>query len=285
MISPQSMMSRQTQELLAGLLRHIVLIALSLFIITPFVWMIATSGKPLDEVFSNHIQLLPQQWSFTENYTKALQSAPLLHYLLNGVIVTVGIFLSQIAFAIPAAYALAKLQFKGQELLFNLVLLCLMVPPHAVSIPWYLLMSKLGLLDSYAALITPFSISVFGIYLMRQFFKTVPTDLIHAARIDGYSEFAIVWKVMVPTAIPAIISFGIFSLVAHWNDYFWPLIAVGDQSVYTPPLGFAAFINGDAGTEYGALMAAATLIIMPLIIVYLLAQKRFIEGITMSGMK
>ncbi|MGF1700220.1 carbohydrate ABC transporter permease [Photobacterium makurazakiensis] len=270
---------------LYSLFRHLVLASLTIIVLMPFVWMLSASTKPLDEIFVNELRFLPERWAFAENYHKALTQAPLLKYMLNGLIVTVGIFLCQVAVAVPAAYALAKLRFKGKDIMFSAVLLCLMIPPHAVSIPWYYLMFKLGFLDSYAALIAPFSISVFGIYLMRQFFKTVPDDLVHAARIDGYTEFAIVWRVMLPTAIPALVSFGIFSIVAHWNDYFWPLIVVSSQDYFTPPLGVVAFTNDEAGNDYGPLMAAATLIIAPLIIAYLLAQKRFIEGITMSGMK
>ena len=156
---------------------------------------------------------------------------------------------------------------------------------HATAIPIYVLLFKLGLLNTYASLILPFAISVFGIFLMRQFFLTVPDDIIDAARIDGMSEFGIVWRVMLPTAIPAVIAFGIFSVVAHWNDYFWPLIAVGDRSLFTPPLGIAYFKMDEAGTNYGPLMAAATIAITPLVIGFLLAQRRFIEGITFTGMK
>ena len=134
-------------------------------------------------------------------------------------------------------------------------------------------------------MILPFTISVFGIFLMRQFFMTVPDDLIDAARVDGMREFDIVWRVMLPTAIPALVAFGIFSVVAHWNDYFWPLIVVGDQALYTPPLGVAFFKLNDQGTGYGPLMAAATISIAPLVVAFLLAQRRFIEGITFTGMK
>jgi multiple sugar transport system permease protein len=120
---------------------------------------------------------------------------------------------------------------------------------------------------------------------MRQFFMTVPDDLVDAARMDGISEFGIVWRVMLPTAIPAVTAFGIFSVVAHWNDYFWPLIAVNSRELFTPPLGVVAFRNEEAGTDYGPLMAAATVIITPLILAFLVAQRRFIEGITLTGMK
>ncbi|MGR5502583.1 carbohydrate ABC transporter permease [Vibrio sp. DNB22_10_4] len=270
---------------LFGLFRHVTLIALAALFLLPFVWMVLTSFKPEDEIFVNEIRLIPERFAAYENYSIAFSETPLVRFMLNGVIVTVAIFLSQIAIAVPASYALAKLNFKGKQVVFIAILACLMIPPQAVSIPWYLLMYKFGWLNSYEALIAPFSISVFGIFLMRQFFNSVPDDLISAARLDGFSEFGIIWRIMVPTAIPALIAFGIFSIVAHWNDYFWPLIVANSQDIYTPPLGVVAFKSDEAGDSYGPLMAAATVIVAPLIIAYLCAQKRFIEGITMSGMK
>jgi len=152
------------------------------------------------------------------NYTMAFTEAPLLRYLLNGLIVTASIFLIQVVVALPAAYALAKLKFWGRDAVFALVLFCLLIPVHAIALPLYILLAKLGLTNTYAALVVPWTISVFGIFLMRQFFMTVPDDLIDAARMDGMGEFAIVWRVMLPTAIPALLTFAIFSIVAHWND-------------------------------------------------------------------
>ncbi len=220
------------------------------------------------------------------NYSKAFIEAPLLRYLLNGVIVTVSIFLIQVVVALPAAYALAKLKFWGREAVFGLVLFCLLIPVHAIALPLYIMLAKVGLTNTYAALIVPWTISVFGIFLMRQFFLTVPDDLIDAARMDGMSEFAIVWRVMLPTAIPALLAFAIFSIVAHWNDYFWPRIVVtGSRDLFTPPLGLREF-KGDAdGSFFGPMMATATVIVTPLIVAFLIAQRRFIEGITLSGMK
>ncbi|MFT6913807.1 MAG: multiple sugar transport system permease protein [Motiliproteus sp.] len=267
------------------LFRHLLLMSGALIMLAPFIWMLLTSFKPPEEIFSNELRLLPQNWALLENYREAFSRVPLLQFLINGVVVTVAILLCQVAVAVPAAYALAKLRFKGRKVLFAAILLCLLIPPQAVSIPWYLLMYQFGWLDSYMALIAPFTISVFGIFLMRQFFMTVPDDLIHAARMDGFSELAIIWRVMLPASIPALISFAIFSIVAHWNDYFWPLIVLNSPDYYTPPLGLVAFRNGDQGNDYGPLMAAATIIIAPLVIAFLLAQKRFIEGITLSGMK
>ncbi|MEC8572568.1 MAG: carbohydrate ABC transporter permease [Pseudomonadota bacterium] len=220
------------------------------------------------------------------NYSKAFIEAPLLRYLLNGVIVTASIFLIQIVVALPAAYALAKLKFWGREAVFSLVLFCLLIPVHAIALPLYIMLAKLGLTNTYAALVVPWTISVFGIFLMRQFFMTVPDDLIDAARMDGMGEFAIVWRVMLPTAIPALLAFAIFSIVAHWNDYFWPRIVVtGNRDLFTPPLGLREFKGDGDGSFFGPMMATATVIVTPLIVAFLVAQRRFIEGITLSGMK
>ena len=220
------------------------------------------------------------------NYSKAFTEAPLIRYLLNGVIVTMSIFLIQIVVALPAAYALAKLKFWGRDAVFGLVLFCLLIPVHTIALPLYIGLAKLGLTNTYAALVVPWTISVFGIFLMRQFFMTVPDDLIDAARMDGMSELAIVWRVMLPTAIPALLAFAIFSVVAHWNDYFWPRIVVtGNRDLFTPPLGLREFKGDGDGSFFGPMMATATVIVTPLIVAFLLAQRRFIEGITLSGMK
>ncbi|MBX2806725.1 MAG: carbohydrate ABC transporter permease [Hyphomicrobiales bacterium] len=220
------------------------------------------------------------------NYTKAFTEAPLLRYMLNGLIVTLTIFFIQAIVALPCAYALSKLRFFGRDFVFGLVILCLLIPVHAIALPLYIMLSELGLTNSYAALVIPWTISVFGIFLMRQFFLTVPDDLIDAARMDGMSEFSIVWRVMLPAAVPALLAFGIFSVVAHWNDYFWPrMVITGNRELFTPPLGLREF-KGDAdGSFWGPMMATATIIVTPLIVGFLLAQRRFIEGITLTGMK
>lgn len=266
-------------------LRHVVLMSAAALVLLPFAWMVATSLKPPAEIFADHIRWWPDRFYGAENYTAAFTKAPLGRFLLNGAIVTASIFVIQVLVALPASYALAKLRFLGRDVLFGAVLLCLLIPPHAVAVPVFLLLHSVGLLNSYAALVLPWTISVFGIFLMRQFFMTVPDDLVDGARMDGISEFGIVWRVMLPTAIPALTAFGIFSVVAHWNDYFWPLIVINDQALFTPPLGVAHFRNEDAGTDFGPLMAAATLVIAPLIAGFLLAQRRFIEGIALTGMK
>lgn len=278
-------MPRNRRALAFGAFRHAVLLLGAAVMLAPFVWMVSTSMKPPHEIFSHDIRLLPAQWYAIENYRDAFTKVPLLRYLANGVIVTGAIFLCQALFALPCAYALAKLRFRGRDAAFSLVLLGLLVPPQVPAIPLYLMMFKAGLLDTYAALVLPSTISVFGIFLMRQFFKTVPDDLVHAARLDGCSEFAIVWRIMLPTALPALSAFGIFSLVWNWNDYFWPLLVVASPEMATPPLGTVFFRNEEAGSDFGPLMAGTVVITLPLLLAFLLAQRRFIEGITLTGVK
>jgi multiple sugar transport system permease protein len=286
--------------------KHIVLIVGALVVILPFYLMISFSFKSPSEIQSISGGFFGAQEMMTDhrclkagrsevectmlpivyNYRAAFEEAPLLRYLLNGVIVTLSIFALQVLIALPCAYALAKLKFWGRDVVFGLVIFCLLIPVHAIALPLYLMLAKFGLTNTFAALVIPWTISVFGIFLMRQFFKTVPDDLINAARMDGMSEFSIVWKVMLPSAIPALLAFAIFSVVAHWNDYYWPRIVItGDRDLMTPPLGLRMFKSDMDGNEYGPMMAAATVIVAPLVVAFLLAQRRFIEGITLTGMK
>ena len=273
------------RSLMFRVFRHLALGTGALLMVLPFVLMISISLKPPGEIFAPEFQLLPQQWHAVENYRMAFAKQPLGRYLLNGLLVTACIFAAQALVAMPCAYALAKLRWRGRETTFVFVLLALLVPPQVPAIPLYIGLWKLGLLDSYAALILPSTISVFGIFLMRQFFRTVPDDLISAARLDGLGEFAIVWRIMLPTAMPALVAFGLLSLVWNWNEFFWPLLVVQTQTLATPSLGVVFFANAEAGTNYGPLMAAATVITAPLVLAFLLAQRWFIDGVTMTSVK
>ncbi|NTE65131.1 carbohydrate ABC transporter permease [Agrobacterium tumefaciens] len=265
--------------------RHAILLTTTVIVLIPFVWMVSLSFKSPNEMFDSSLSLLPTNWYAVENYTKAWTASSLPRFMLNGVIVCAAILLLQILFCAPAAYVLAKLRFKGREFFFSLVLLALLIPSQVLALPLFLLCHSLGLLNTYAALILPFAVSPFGIFLFRQFFKTIPDDLIHAARLDGLSEFGIVWRIMVPMALPAIVAFSIFSVVGHWNDLFWPLIVVNSEALMPPPLGIVAFRNEDIGTDFGPLMATATLVVAPLVIAFLAAQRWFIEGLTHGAVK
>ncbi len=253
-------------------------------VLIPFVWMISLSLKPAAEIFSPDFTLLPSQIAW-QNYIKAFTEVPLHRFLLNGVIVCFGILFFQLLLAVPLAYALAVRDFKLRGLLFGLVLAGLLVPYHVTAVPLFLGLAELKLLNTYSALIIPFIASVFGIFLFRQYFAALPADLIDAARVDGLSETAIAWRIAFPNAWPAVTAFAIFSVVAHWNDLFWPLIAVSDRDLATPPRGVLYFRDEEAGSDVGPLMAAATVINAPLVLGFLLAQRRFIQGFTMSGLK
>ncbi|MGL3104441.1 carbohydrate ABC transporter permease [Bradyrhizobium sp. BR 1432] len=270
---------------LAGILRHVVLLVTGALILIPFLWMISLSIKAPGEIFHASLSVWPVQFYGIENYEKALSEAPLLRYMGNGLMVCGLILALQILLCAPCAYALAKLRFFGRDLVFGMVLAGLILPHQVLSLPLFILGYKLAILNTYAALILPYVVSPFGIFLLRQFFKTIPDDVVHAARLDGLSELAIVWKVMVPMALPAVIAFAIFSVVGHWNELFWPLIAVRDQSLMPPPLGILVFKNEEAGSDYGPLMAASTLVVLPLTIAFLAVQRWFVEGLTGGAVK
>ncbi len=267
------------------LLRLAVLSIAALVTVAPYAWMLSVASKPRNEIFSASLRLLPEHWALLDNFRKALSSVPMGYLLLNGVVVCGAILVLQVAVAIPCAYAMAKLQFRAARVMMGLVLLGLLVPIHATALPLYVAFRRLDLMNSYTALVAPFTISVFGIFLFLQFFRTLPDDLIDAARLDGMSEAGIVARVVVPNSWPAVTAFSIFSVVAHWNDLFWPLIVVTDSHMATPPLGLLSFRAAEAGDDFGALMAATLIITLPLVCGFLLAQKRFVEGITLTGLR
>jgi multiple sugar transport system permease protein len=273
------------RSLLADAPRLLLLGALGLLLLMPYIWMVSASLKPLDELFRASLNLWPERFHAIENYSKVFNQIPVFQYLWNGVVVCAGILFFQLLFAVPAGYALAKLRFPGRDFVFGLVMLGLLVPPHVPALPLYVAFSQVGLLNTYAALILPFTISVFAIFLFRQFFKALPDDLVHAARLDGMGEIEIVWRVILPNAWPAATAFAIFSVVAHWNDLFWPLIVIEGQARATPALGVLYFRSDEAGDDFASLMAAAVIMTLPLVLAFLFAQRRFVEGIATTGLK
>jgi multiple sugar transport system permease protein len=273
------------RRFLSLVLVHGFLLAGAAFVLLPFVWMLVTSIKPPDEIFTATLRLWPRHFSAVDNYRHALTSAPLLRFALNGLIVCAGILVVQLLVAIPCAYALAKLRYPGRNLLFVLTLLALAIPVQVPALPLYIALAKVGLLNTYFSIMLPFFLSVFAIFLLRQFFKGFPDDIIQAARLDGMREIEIVWRIVVPSSVPAIAAFAVFSFVAHWNDLYWPLIVISDPNLATPPLGMLFFSDAETGSNYGALTAAATILTAPLVVAFLLARRQFIAGITMTGVK
>lgn len=264
------------------MIAHLVLALGGAVMLAPFAWMLLTSLRPASGVFDGFGLATLEGFG---NYAYALGTAPLLRFMLNGVIVCTGILVVQQLVAIPCAYALAKLPFRGRGVMFGLVLGALCIPIQVPALPLYLGLAHAGLLDTYLAMMLPFFLSVFAIFLFRQFFMTYPDEIIQAARLDGAGEFEIVWRFVAPSALPAIAAFSIFSVVAHWNDLYWPLIVITETRLAPPPLGMLYFRDAETGSNYGALMAGATIITAPLVIAFLVARRRFIQGITTTGLK
>ncbi|OLT14319.1 hypothetical protein BJF78_02380 [Pseudonocardia sp. CNS-139] len=259
---------------------HLALATGAVVVLAPFAIMLLTSFAPAEDVVAGRI--VPTSLTL-DNYTRALQDLPILRYYANGAVVTVLIFAGQVLLAVPAAYALARLRFRGSQLGTGLVLACIMIPQQVTAIPLYVALRQLGLVNTYAALVLPFVGSAFGVYLLRQFFLTIPTAVFDAARLDGAGTFSVLVRIVLPMARPALVAFGIFSFVGHWNDYFWPSFVLTDDDLATIPFGIVSFLGTDAGTDYGPQMATATLSVLPLLAGYLLAQRQFIHGIALSG--
>ncbi len=258
----------------------VVLGAVALF---PFVLMLGTSLKPIGEIFESG-RLLPRRLTLG-SYAEVFRHSLLLRYLLNGVIVTVIVLVLQLLVNIPAAYAFGKLSFPGREALFSLVLAALVFPRYIAAVPNFLFLSRLRLINTYAALILPFIGSPLGVFLMRQFFRQVPWEYFDAARLDGCSLSQMLRHVLMPLIRPAIGAFGIFSVVSHWNDFFWPLVVINTSKMLTPPAGIVYFADVEAGTRWNVVMAASVVIIAPLLIAFIAARRQFISSLTTVTLK
>lgn len=261
-------MSVSPREAFGTFCRHGILIVMALFILAPFLWMLSISLKSPQEIFESVLHFWPHHWYALENYSTAVLAAPLVRCLLNGAFVCSVILACQILTAAPIAYALAKLSFPGRDILFTLVALTILIPIQTLALPLYVIFYGLGILNTYAALILPFCVSPFAIILLRQVFRTIPDELIHAARLDGLGELAIVFRVLLPLAKPALAAFAILSIVAHWNDLYWPMIAVQRPELATPSLAVVFFRSSEAGASYGPLMAGAVVIVLPLLVAF-----------------
>lgn len=250
----------------------------------PFIWMISSSMKPTDEVYDADFSIIPKTFKGFENYYGVIFEQPYMVFLMNSMIVCVGILVIQLLTAIPAAYALAKLKFRGSSILFGTVIAAITIPINVTSIPLYIGLVKVGLLDTYFAMIFPFIVSVFAIFLFRQFFRGFPDSIIQAARVDGLSEIEIILRLILPSAVPAIAAFSVFSFVAHWNDLYWPRIVVQSQDKMTATLSMMQYQSA-FDTDYGRTYASATVVTAPMVIAFLFARRLFIRGITMTGVK
>lgn len=263
---------------------HILLIAASLFFIIPFLWLISTSLKPLTQIFTFPPEWIPRPFEWS-NYINAMEHIPFFTYLKNTAVITLFSTLGVVLSCPLIAYSFAKLQWRGRNVLFVITIAVMMIPAQVTMIPLFLLFNKLGWVGTPLPLIVP---SFFGmplyIFLLRQFFMGLPASLIDAARIDGASEFRIYWQIMLPLARPAVLAVGLFQFMASWTDFLGPLLYLTDESAYTLSLGLQQFQN-QQGSEWGMMMAVATMMTLPVIILFFFLQKTFINGITFSGIK
>lgn len=251
----------------------------------PFAWMLLTSLKGFQELFN--LSFLPQQPTL-DNYTQVLTQTKFLVWFGNSLLIAGITTLSVLFFDSLVGYTLAKFEFPGKNLIFLLILSTLMIPTEMLVIPWFVGVSDLQLTTNvpgaYFAIMFPGLISAFGVFLMRQFFESLPTDLLEAARIDGMGEFGIFWRIAMPLVRPALASLAIFTFLGNWNAFLWPLIVIQQPQFRTLPVGTALF-NGEAGTQWGLIMAASSLAVIPVLIVFAIFQKQIIDGIVLTGLK
>jgi sn-glycerol 3-phosphate transport system permease protein len=250
----------------------------------PVLYMLAVSFKTGAEAYSFPPTLLPDNPVF-ENYVLAAKSAPLGQFMLNSLIAAGCITVLQLLTSILAAYALARMEFIGRKFVLGLVIALLMVPGEITIVPNYLFMVRSGLLDTHAALIAPFSASAFGIFMLYQFFRTVPRELEEAAIMDGASRLRFLFQVMVPLSMPAIVAFGVYAFVSAWNQYLWPLVATQSTAMRTVQIGVGMFRSEQEATSWGMVMAATSILVLPSVALFVATQRQFVRGLTMSGVK
>ncbi|MFQ5612716.1 MAG: carbohydrate ABC transporter permease [Anaerolineae bacterium] len=264
---------------------QIFLLSVGLLVALPIIIAFFTSFKIPQEVITYPPRFLPETWSF-QNYITAWNSTPFGRYLINSLIQSGLITVGQVLFSVLAAYAFAILDFPGRDLLFYVVLGSLMIPFELIFIPNFQLVTQLGWANTYAGLAVPFLASAFGVFMLRQFFLTVPKDFHDAARIDGASNWRYLWQVLVPLSKGSIGAFAIFAFLSAWNQYLWPLVITDDKQMRTIQIGIRFFMeNVERQTDWGAVMAGSVIALAPTLIAFLLAQKQLVKGIAMTGLK
>lgn len=268
---------------LGYVLIYAVLIGGIIVTVFPFIWMIMTSFKTQSEAIAVPPVIFPAKWKF-DNYLKIFNAIPFAKMYLNTIISAIVTVFGQLLFCSMAAYAFARIKFPGRNLIFMVLLAVLMVPSSFFILPQYLLIQKMGLLNTLPALFIPNLFSAFGTFLLRQFFMSLPEELEDAARLDGCSRFTIYSKIMLPLVRSGLVALGILTLRFAWNDLMWPMIVNTSTEKMSLSAGLA-YMNGQYTTDYPAMMAGAVMAVAPLLILFAIFQKQFIEGVAMSGIK
>lgn len=273
----------KTEKTLTYGLLHLLLAAGSITMILPFVWMLSSSLKSANEMYAVPPVWIPETILW-QNYAYMFQNAPWGLYFLNTTKITLLVVLGQMIIVSMAAFAFSRIRFPGRDALFYLILGTMMIPYHVTMIPTFKIMKELGWLNTHWSLIVPALFSPFGVFLLRQFFLTIPKELEQAAMIDGCGFPRIFWHVILPNTTPALTTLAIFTFMGTWNDFLGPLIYLNDDHLKTLTLGLATF-QGVYTTQWNYMMAGAVIVLLPVLLVYCFAQRYFVEGITMSGLK
>jgi multiple sugar transport system permease protein len=263
---------------------YVVLLVVALIILFPFFWMISTAFKPNTDIIKRPPIFLPSNPTFL-HFRKVFLTVPYFRTLYNSLFVSGMTTLITVFFSTMVGYAIAKYRVVGLNVIFILILSGLMIPPFTIAIPLYIVATQIRLVDTLWGVIIPFSISNFGIFLMRQYCLGVPQDLISAARIDGASEFAILIRIVFPVVATGCTALGILKFLLTWNDLFWPLIMLTEEAKKTLTVMLATFIDFERFVDYGLLMAMTTMVVVPVILLFVIFQRRIIEGVALTGMK
>ena len=262
---------------------HLVLLPVAFLMLVPLLWMLVTSVETLSETRHFPPILVPKTIR-VGNYAQVLRQAPFARWFLNTLLVTVAVVLGNLLFCSLAGYAFARMKFFGRDVVFILVLATLMIPFQVVMIPTFLIVRKLGLIDTLGALIVPNLASAFGIFLLRQFFRTLPVELEEAARIDGASRLGVLFKIVLPLSGPALATLAVIQFLWTWNDFLWPLVTIYDPNKMTLQLGLTTF-QGAHQSATQLLMAANVMSMVPVLVLFFVAQRYFVRGIATTGLK
>jgi multiple sugar transport system permease protein len=274
-------------DIVGRIIGYGILIAVALMMVVPFMWMVTTSLKAPGTEFALPPQILPSQFDFS-NYERLFNNLPFGRYFLNTAFITVATVAGQLLVCSLAAYGFARLKFMGRDTIFVLYLITMMIPFQITLIPLFLIITQLGWVDTYQGLIVPGISSAFGIFLLRQSFLNIPTDYQDAARIDGANEWVIFSRIFLPLNGPTLATLGVFAFMGTWTDLLWPLLIARSESMRTLELGLAFFNarpNAFLQPNWPLLMAGSVVVMLPVLIVYIIAQRYFIQGISLSGVK
>lgn len=274
----------KAKDLIAHSSRHILLIAGAILFSVPMIWMVSASFMSTAELFAPQIKLFPNSIQF-DSYVVVFTEFNFQRYLFNSVLVTGAIIALNLLLCPLIGYSLAKFNYPGKNLLFIFIMATVMVPFTAILIPLYLTVRSLGWINTYQAMILPFAMSAFGIFLMRQFIRAIPDDYIDAARIDGAGEIRIYLRIILPISQPALVTLGLLTFIAHWDELLWPLIVTNSDAMRTLPIGLTKFVEAYQ-TRWDLMMAGSVVAVLPAIGVFLLMQRRFLAGMaSLSGLK